>query len=371
VGRPADIEVRAALRRRALAAGLDPGVANLEADTLIASALDPEPLVVTSRRLLAARPAAVRRGFGAAALLTGAGRLVLAVPMAPEPDCAAARRDFAGTPVEVAVMPDRYPTDAADLAFDLTGRLPDASGRTPGVAVVDLQTLLHLDEASRGEPITHRAVTVTGAVRRPRVLETAVGTSVGDLVAAAGGAEPAAWLAFLGGPLTGRPAAVDDVLTPADDALCVLALDHPLARARQRPLVDEVRRARGACEACGACTAHCPRALLGHGLAPHEAVRAVAYLQEERTAGVAAATLCAGCGVCEIVCPIGLSPRRLFAGIAAALAARGVPPEPGSPPRAAHPERAMRRLTRVGVLRRLALEPYAAPPPWEPDPHRG
>jgi Na+-translocating ferredoxin:NAD+ oxidoreductase RnfC subunit len=365
VRRPADLELTGALRARARAAGLQ----HLDVravDTVIGSALDPEPLVVTGRRLLAARPEAVVRGLGAAALLGGARRLVLAVPDDLGRDGPAVRRAVAGTGVELVELPAAYPTDAAALACDLGGARPREGGPAPGVAVHDAAALVHLDGASRGVAATHAFVTIAGAVARPQVRAVPVGTSVAALGAAAGGAATPAWVALRGGALRGVLAERDDVVTAADDAVVVLPHDHPLVAARRLPLGDQVRRALAACEACGTCTAHCPPALLGHRIAPHEIVRAVSYLRDDLTPALEAATRCFGCGVCEIVCPTGLSPRALYAGVRAELARRRVAPGEGAPPAAAHPDRPGRRLAFARVVTRLGLGAYVPQPPWAP-----
>jgi Na+-translocating ferredoxin:NAD+ oxidoreductase RnfC subunit len=353
------------LRARARAAGL--ALDDRPVETVIGTALDPEPLVTTGRALVAARAEAVVRGLAAAALLGGARRLVLAVPDDLGRDGAALRRAVAGTAVEVVAAPARYPADAAALAGDLAGRLAPAGGLAPGVAVHDAATLVHLEAASRGVPVTHAFVSLAGAVLRPQVRAARLGTPLAALVAAAGGATTPAWVALRGGALRGEVADPDDALGAGDDAVLVLAADHPLARERRRPLAEHVRRALAACEACGTCTAHCPRALLGHRLAPHEIVRAVSYLRDDLTPALTAAYWCAGCGACEVVCPTGLSPRALYAGMRATLARRGVGPDPPAPPAAADPARAARRLTFARLVTRLGLEGYAAPV-WNPTP---
>jgi Na+-translocating ferredoxin:NAD+ oxidoreductase RnfC subunit len=367
VTRSDDEELRAALRGRAHAAGLAPD--ERPVDTVIGSALDPEPLVVTGRRLVGARPAAVLRGLGAAALLGGARRLVLCVPDDLACEAAAAlRRACAGTAVELTPMPARYPADAAALAHGVTGRAAAEDGPAPGVAVHDATALVHLDAASRGAAVTHAFVTVAGAVARPQVRAVRVGTTIDALVAAAGGATVPAWIALRGGALRGAPVEADEVLGPRDAAIIVLPHDHPVIRARRRPLGEEIRRALAACEGCAACTAHCPRALLGHRLAPHEVVRAVTYAHGDLGPALHAATLCTGCGACEVVCPTGLSPRALYAGVRAELARRAVPARLPETPAAAAPERDDRRLPWSRLVTWLALGDYVAAPPWEPAP---
>ncbi|HEX7976026.1 MAG TPA: hypothetical protein VF498_16575, partial [Anaerolineales bacterium] len=67
----------ASLGRKIRTTSAGPGVAldDRPVETVVGTALDPEPLVVTGRALVAARAEAVVRGLAAAALLGGARRL--------------------------------------------------------------------------------------------------------------------------------------------------------------------------------------------------------------------------------------------------------------------------------------------------------
>jgi Na+-translocating ferredoxin:NAD+ oxidoreductase RnfC subunit len=191
-----------------------------------------------------------------------------------------------------------------------------------------------------------------------------VGTRVADAVAAAGGATCGeAWVALGDGPLTGRPLDRDDVVTKATRALVVMPAAADAVRRLTTPLADHVRRSLSACEKCAMCSDACPPRLLGGRLRPHELVRALSRADAGLNEIVAAVD-CTACGLCDVACPSGLSPRRLVEATARAVLDR-LPPEPPPPPGAVHPLRGERRLSRPLVALRLGLGDRVLDPPWD------
>jgi len=59
---------------------------------------------------------------------------------------------------------------------------------------VNVETLVNV---GLGRPVTHKVLTVAGAVREPMTLRVPVGTSIGEVIAAAGGrpspTSPSCW----------------------------------------------------------------------------------------------------------------------------------------------------------------------------------
>lgn len=338
----------------------------VRADVVVANGAECEPLLATDAALMALHPRRILEGLGAAMGATGAARGVVAIREGEGAARRAMEAAAAGMAhIEVRAVPDQYPIgDAHLLVPEVTGRIVPEGGRpeAAGVVVANVHTLWHLARALDGEAVTWRYVTVGGAVARPRVMRVPVGMMVGDVLERCGGATVDAPIFVLGGPMQGTltedPAAS---LGREHGGLFVFPGDHPVVEGRRRPLDHRVRQAASACAGCRRCTDYCPRGQLGHGLRPHEGVRAFA-LGGQSMEAVLAAPLCSGCGVCEVVCPAGLSPRALYQAAQGELAARGY----SGPLAAREPiptgDLAGRRLPRQRVIERMGLSAFAAPP---------
>jgi Na+-translocating ferredoxin:NAD+ oxidoreductase RnfC subunit len=306
--------------------------------------------VASARRAIWAYAAELAAGLAAVKQATGARRAVVAVE----------RR--AGPPPGVeAVLVDDVARcgEPADLAHDVAGVrvAPGADPLAAGVLVLDAAAVVAL---GAGAPVVERTVTVAGDVARPGVGRVPVGVSIEELVAAAGGATCGpAWVALGDGPLAGRPMDRDDVVGKATRAVFVAAAGSDLVRRARLPLGDAIRRSLAACERCSMCADVCPPRLLGGRLRPDELVRALSTPTIAREE-LAAAVECSSCGLCDVACPSGLSPRALVEAAARALAGT-TPPDPGPP----HEMRSARRLSIALVARRLGLGDAPPDLPWE------
>lgn len=323
------------------------------ARVVVIDATDGDPAVASARRGAAAYATELRAGVDAVRAAVGAERAVVAFA-----------RGGARPPGVEAVSVDDVARcgEPADLALDAAGArvAPGADPLTAGVLVIDAAAAIAL---GAGTPVVERTMTVAGAVARPGVGRVPVGTTVDDLVAAAGGATCGpAWVALGDGPLAGRPLDRDDVITKATRAIFVGAAGSDLVRRARLRLGDAVRRSLSACERCAMCADVCPPRLLGGRLRPDELMRALSTPVVAREE-LAAALECTSCGLCDVACPSGLSPRALIAATSRALADRGVaPPAHGGP---VHEARATRRLSLSLVARRLGLGDAPPELPWE------
>ena len=104
--------------------------------------------------------------------------------------------------------------------------------------------------------------------------------------------------------------------------LFVFASDHPVVERRLRAIEVDLKRASLLCGSCRRCIDMCPRALMGHNIKPQRIISALA-LGGEAVDAVTQAPLCSNCGVCEVVCPANLSPRRFYAEVKGMLASKG------------------------------------------------
>ncbi len=345
-----------------------------EADTLLANGAECEPLLRSDSAVMRAAPERVLAGISLMREAIGADRAVLAVKRKNLADIEELIAGVeASSDIELNVLDNVYPSgDEYLLVHEATGRVVPEGGIPPDVSVVvsNVTTLAQVAEAREGRPVTRRFVTVHGAVARPGTVVARVGTRLADLVEAAGGAtcEPSAIIA--GGPMMGRLADLNEPTVKTTAGIIVLPESHLLVTSRRETVSHALRIARAACCQCMACTELCPRALLGHDLAPHRTIRAIQYgLESTEHPHVTSAYLCCECGMCELfACPLEIRPRRILAELKAELARRGVENPHTKKELDPSSVRAYRQIPTSRLVQRLGLARYDAPAPPEPEP---
>lgn len=93
--------------------------------------------------------------------------------------------------MRVQLLGDFYPAgDEYDLVYTVTGKLipPGGLPMHAGVIVNNVETLVNLAQAVDGKPVTHKTITIAGAVAEPVSLTVPIGISFRECIAAAGGA---------------------------------------------------------------------------------------------------------------------------------------------------------------------------------------
>jgi len=339
-------------------------------DTVIANGAECDPLLQCDQRLMESRASEMVRGVRLAMEATGASRGILALKEEYEKACAALRRAIGNRPdLSLLMMESRYPAgDEFVLVYEATGRLVPETGLPlhVGCLVQNVQTLFNIARADKGAAVTHRLLTVAGAVARPVTLWAPLGTPIRDVLAWAGGVEPAAWSertaedykVVVGGPMMGRVATdLDEPVTKMTSGLLVLPRDNVVVRYMTRSRASWVRRGVSTCDQCRDCTDLCPRYLIGHNLQPHEVMRAINYGLPRPADKVTAAVLCCECRLCEAyACPLELSPMAYYVSIKKELRAQGWTNEVHK--RAdfePHPMRAYRLVPTHRLIARLGL----------------
>jgi ferredoxin len=324
---------------------------------LIGDCASDPPLGATARLLATTRADDVVFGLGALALRRshGDGELALAVADG------AARAALATAIARIGAAPAIRLLDVPDAWPGVTA----AAGDT----IVPAAALVALADEAHGRAV-ERWVTVAGAVATPALLAATADETLAALVARAGGALDADWVALAGGAPAGWLAARDDVFAAigAPALLLVLPARHELVRRLRTPVATWLARAASACEGCRACSDASPTAL-----APATLVAALVNRRDDGVAAVAvamaAASLaatslamasCSGCGLCDAMCPAALSPRALATATRDRLRANGVHAEPAAPARPG--------LDRALLTARLGLTAYERSPVLAPHP---
>ena len=356
-----------------------PSYAKLDAraDTIILNCAECEPLLTLHRQVLAQYADEILCALDLLADAVGASEIAVAVKASyTEAVRALQERLSAHTRARIAILPEVYPAgDEVVTIYEATGRVvrPGSLPISEGVIVYNVETMKNAyDALTHNKPVTHKYVTITGAVNRACTLLLPLGMRLSDAVAMAGGESVADAVYINGGPMTGNIVARSSVVTKTTNAVIVLPPSHPLLLQKQTSFSVDLHRAMSVCCQCQMCTDLCPRNQLGHPIEPHAFMRALAAGAyhadgEERrveTAPLLNAMFCCSCGVCEhYACMQSLSPRTLIAAYKAELRKNGVKVPTDAPLQPVSAMRQWRQVPKERLTARLGLEEYAAAAP--------
>jgi len=237
----------------------------------------------------------------------------------------------------------------------VTGRVipPGGLPKDADVAVSNVETLMNI---GLDRPVTHKYLTVAGAVATPVTLRVPVGITIGEVIEAAGGTTVADFGVLLGGVMMARPAANLDIpVTKTTGGIIVLPAEHSLIRRHNAPWIHVQRIGRSACDQCRFCTEFCPRFLLGHPIEPHAAMRSLGFASSADSM-VAGTLYCCECNLCTMfACPEDLDPKAVCVQSKPVARERGLTwkgtPESVTP----HPMAEFRRVPTRRLMARLGL----------------
>ena len=325
-----------------------------QASLLIANAAECEPLLHKDKELLHHYAEPFLRGMRMAMEMIGAREGVVGIKEKYH-EIIAALESSAGPGIRVAQLPDCYPAgDEFILVHMVTGRVIPPGGLPKDVdaAVANVETLMNI---GLDQPVTHKYLTVAGAVATPVTLRVPVGVTIGEVIEAAGGPTVADFGVLLGGVMMAKPAANLDVpVTKTTGGIVVLPAEHSLIRRHNAPWMHVAKVGRSACDQCRFCTEFCPRFLLGHPIEPHAAMRSLGF---QTGADAMVATLyCCECNLCTMfACPEDLDPKTVCVQNKPLARERGLTfkgtPESITP----HPMAEFRRVPMRRLIARLGL----------------
>lgn len=337
------------------------------AEMVIANGAECEPLLHKDAAVMEHRAAEVVRGLLLAMEAVGAGRGVIGVKEKNHAAVAALREAVRGTAVQLHLLGDYYPTgDEYDLVYSVTGRLVPPAGipLQVGVVVCNVETLINVAAAVRGEPVLEKTLTVTGAVAFPVTVTVPVGTSYREVLSLAGGPTTPEPILCVGGVMMGEwTDDLDRPVTKTCTGLVVLPRSHSLVTRKFRPVASQNAIGRSACDQCRYCTEYCPRYLLGYPVEPHQVMRALGFTANGESFWHPWAALCCGCGLCTwYACPEQLYPKEACDQARAEMRRAGRPWRGPAEVRP-HPMREGRRVPTRSLVRRLGLEAMDRPAP--------
>jgi Na+-translocating ferredoxin:NAD+ oxidoreductase RnfC subunit len=325
---------------------------------VIANAAECEPLLHKDKELLHHHSEPFLRGMIAAMEMVGAPEGVIGIKEKYH-DIIAALEQQAPKNIRVAPLPDVYPAgDEFILVHLVTGRVipPGGLPKDAGAFVSNVETLMNI---GLDQPVTHKYLTVAGAVRTPVTLRVPIGITIGEVIAAAGGATVPDFSVLLGGVMMARPAAGLDVpVTKTTGGIVVLPSSHNLIQRHAAKWPQIARIGRSACDQCRFCTEFCPRYLIGHPIQPHAAMRSLGFTSPP-DAVIAGTLYCCECNLCTMyACPEDLDPKNVCVQSKPAARDRDLfftgTPESVTP----HPMADFRRVPMARLISRLGLSEF-------------
>jgi Na+-translocating ferredoxin:NAD+ oxidoreductase RnfC subunit len=286
-----------------------------KADTIIANGAECEPLLHKDAVIMEEQAADLVKGMQLAAAAVGAKDVVIGIKGKKKHAIEAVTAACKGTNVRVHLLGDYYPAgDEYDLVYEVTGRLIPPAGIPiqVGAVVNNVETFVNIAAADEGKPLTHKMLTIAGAVKSPVTLRVPIGTTYRDCIEAAGGLTTSDPVLCIGGLMMGQTTDdLDSPITKTSTGVVILPRDHHVMERKLKPAKVQAKIGKSACDQCRYCTEYCPRFLLGYQVEPHQVMRSLAFTSTGADYWNQMATLCCSCGLCTLyACPEELYPKE-------------------------------------------------------------
>lgn len=343
------------------------------AETIIMNCAECEPLLKLHRQLLKIKAYEIMKAFALIGEAVGAKKMIIGIKKAYKETISALKiylSEFPG--MEIGILDEVYPAgDEVVLIYELTGKVVKPGGLPieSGVAVFNVETIYNVSEAvTHGKPVMDKLVSVVAEVAHPVTVRVPIGCTIWETVDLAGGSLISDPVFFVGGPMMGRIADGNEVITKTTNAILVLPANHLIVMKKNKKASIDLKRAAASCCQCTMCTDLCPRHLLGHPIEPHKFMQAATCKDVQQTEVFIDTMFCSSCGLCEMyACMQSLSPRMLMAEYKDGLKRAGVsvPKDVEAKPVAI--ERSYRKIPVERLLSRLGLSQYDVPAPITED----
>lgn len=339
-----------------------------KADTVIANGAECEPLLHKDAVLMEREAAALVKGMLLAKEAVGAENAIVGIKAKKKQAVQAVEAACRGTAVKVHLLGDYYPAgDEYDLVHSVTQRLipPGGIPIQVGVVVNNVETFINIAAAAEGRPVTHKMLTIAGAVRSPATLRVPVGVTYRECIQAVGGLTTHNPVLCIGGLMMGQT--TDNLDTPVvktATGVVVLPRDHHVVERKLKPNKVQAKIGKSACDQCRYCTEYCPRFLLGYAVEPHQVMRSLAFTATGADYWNQWAAMCCSCGLCTLFsCPEELYPKEACDDAKAAMR-RANQKWTGPTTVKVHPMHDGRRVPIKSLTRKLHVQDYDLPAPF-------
>lgn len=326
-----------------------------------------EPLLMSDPFLMEHEPESILRGLQHAMQSTGAEKGTICLK-GKHQHAMDTMKKLTGSGeyknIDVFTLGDFYPAgDEQVLVYEVMKRVVPEGGipLQIGALVSNVESLLNVYRAvDHGEPVTERYITVTGELAHRLIVKVPIGTSLGDVIAMAGGAIIDEFMVVLGGPMMGE--VCSDLSTPVTkttSGIIVLPANHNIVKGKIGD-PERIRHiTRVACCQCSRCTDLCPRYLLGHKLEPHKVMRQLGSPLGISQEIMQDTLICSECGICEkYACTMMISPREVNAQIKQELLSEKIKRVPKKEDYRPSLFRDLRKIPTKRLMERLQISQY-------------
>jgi Na+-translocating ferredoxin:NAD+ oxidoreductase RnfC subunit len=288
---------------------------NAKVETVIANGAECEPLLHKDAVIMEENPRELVRGLELAMDATGAREGVIGIKGKKKHAVDAVTAACKGTRVRVQLLGDYYPAgDEYDLVFNVTGKLipPGGIPLNIGALVNNVETFVNIAAANDDQPLTHKMLTIAGAVKKPVTIKVPIGTTYRECVKHAGGLTTDDPILVIGGLMMGQHTDdLDAPVTKTSTGVVILPRSHHVIERKLKPTKVQAKIGKSACDQCRYCTEYCPRFLLGYAVEPHQVMRTLAFTGTGAEVYNQWAAMCCSCGLCTLyACPEELYPKE-------------------------------------------------------------
>lgn len=345
---------------------------NTKAEYFIINAAECEPLLKTDHYVMNHYANECVQAITAVGILLEAKHIVIATKeyYTKEINALESAIQAQNAPVSVFKMKNFYPAgDEQIMVFEVTGRTVPPGGIPieVGCVISNIATMLNIYQAQQGENVTHKLLTITGAVKEPKILEVPIGTSFDECLALAGGATIDDFMFINGGPMMGKTGTKEDfssqVVTKTTSGIIIMEKRDFIYELLEKEIPQMINKARSSCIQCRLCTELCPRYQIGHPIHPHRVMRHLTITEIPDDIDDdpiwREALLCCECGICEtIACPMGLLPRQVNKYVKQRLAEKGIRYQKDDKPLTPTLMREYQQVPPVKILLKDGLKQY-------------
>jgi Na+-translocating ferredoxin:NAD+ oxidoreductase RnfC subunit len=288
---------------------------NAKVETVIANGAECEPLLHKDAVIMEENAQELVRGLELAMDATGAKEGVVGIKGKKKHAVEAVTAACKGTRVRVQLLGDYYPAgDEYDLVFNVTGKLipPGGIPLNVGILVNNVETFVNIAAAYEDKPLTHKMLTIAGAVKSPVTIRVPIGTTYRECVKHAGGLTTDDPILVIGGLMMGQHTDdLDAPVTKTSTGVVILPRSHHVIERKLKPNKVQAKIGKSACDQCRYCTEYCPRFLLGYAVEPHQVMRTLAFTGTGAEYYNQWAAMCCSCGLCTLyACPEELYPKE-------------------------------------------------------------
>ncbi|PID85578.1 MAG: electron transport complex protein RnfC [Chloroflexi bacterium] len=333
-----------------------------QAEYVLANGAECEPLTHVDKQLMIHHAAEVVAGMRLAMQATGAKQGIFGIKGKYKHVIAAVQEAIGDQDdITISELGNFYPAgDEQVMVYDILGRIVPEGGIPidVGCVVQNIETLYNIQAAVEGKPLTHKYITVIGAVAQPMSVRVPIGITIREVLDLAGSVTTPDPVILDGGAMMGKVVTdFSQATTKRSKMLLVLPYDHQLSVKRRTPRTIIDKHALAACDQCYYCTDYCPRHAQGHAIEPHKLILLLASGVPLTDAQMAGAMLCCECRTCNYACPVHLLPGDVALQIKRDLVKAGLK-NPYHRQTEANPYRDYRRVPMTRLVNRLGLIKY-------------